>query len=488
LPKGGHVLDLRPIILVIGILLTSLGCVMLLPALLDLLHGNEEWLAFSFSAAITLFCGIGLTLSTWGHTHQLNVKQAFVLTVAAWLALVTFASLPFLNGSYALSFTDAFFESMSGLTTTGATVITKLDHAPAGLLLWRGLLQWIGGIGIIVMSLAVLPMLQIGGMQLFRMESSDTSDKILPRATQIAGSITLLYVTITALCAIAYYLCGMRLLDATVHSMTTIATGGFSNHDQSIAYFQSWRVDMVASIFMIAGSLPFGLYLIMVRGNPGPLYKDSQVRFFLAVLVILIATAWAYQIWVGANEPLRALRLSIFNVISITTGTGYASTDYGLWGGFALVFFFCIMFLGGCAGSTSCGIKMFRFQVVFETVRVSVNRMLFPHGVFSPRYNSKPLPSNVISAVMSFFFLFFICFAALALVLNLIGLDNLTSLSAAASAIANVGPGLGNVVGPVETYASLPVTAKWVLSFGMLLGRLELFTVLVLFSPLLWRS
>ena len=250
-------LDLRPIILVIGILLTSLGCAMLLPALLDLLQDREDWLAFSFSAAITLFCGISLTLSNWGHTSQLNVKQAFVLTVLAWLALVSFAALPFRIGEFHLSITDAFFESMSGLTTTGATVITGLDHAPPGLLLWRGLLQWIGGIGIIVMSLAVLPMLQIGGMQLFRMESSDTSEKILPRATQIAGSITALYVALTALCAVAYYFCGMRLLDAVVHSMTTIATGGFSNHDQSMAYFQSWQVDIVAVVFMIIGSLPF---------------------------------------------------------------------------------------------------------------------------------------------------------------------------------------------------------------------------------------
>ncbi len=481
-------LDFRPIVLVIGILLTSLGCVMLLPAMLDLVQNRAEWVAFSFSAAITLFSGISLTLSNWGHAGQLTVKQAFVLTVLAWLALVSFAALPFAMGEYDLSITDAFFESMSGLTTTGATVITGLDHAPPGLLLWRGLLQWIGGIGIIVMSLAVLPMLQVGGMQLFRMESSDTSEKILPRATQIAGSITVLYVVFTTICAFAYYFCGMRLLDAVVHSMTTIATGGFSNHDDSIAYFQSWKVDMVASVFMIVGSLPFALYLIMLRGNAKPLYKDSQVRFFLSVLLILISTIWVYQVLTDANPPLRALRLSIFNVISITTGTGYASADYGLWGGFSLVFFFCIMFLGGCAGSTSCGIKMFRFQVIAETVRVSVNRMLYPHGVFSPRYNGKPLPDNVIAAVMSFFFLFFICFSALALMLNLIGLDILTSLSAAASAIANVGPGLGNIVGPVGTYATLPETAKWVLSFGMLLGRLELFTVLVLFSPMFWRS
>lgn len=481
-------LDLRPIILVVGILLTSLGCAMLLPAIVDLLLSNADWLAFALSATITLFCGVALTLSNWGNSGQLNVKQAFVLTVASWVALVTFAAIPFYISEFKLSFTDSFFESMSGLTTTGATVIVGLDSAPPGLLLWRGLLQWIGGIGIVVMSLAVLPMLQIGGMQLFRMESSDTSEKILPRATQIAGSITAIYAALTTICAVAYFLCGMQFLDAVVHSMTTIATGGFSNHDQSIAFFDSWSIDMVAALFMIIGSLPFALYLVALRGKPGPLFRDSQIRFFLTILVILIAVVWAFQVWSGTNGPVRALQLAIFNVISITTGTGYASTDFGIWGSFAVVIFFCMMFLGGCAGSTSCGIKIFRFQVILETVRISVNRMLYPHGVFSARYNGERLPDNVIAAVMSFFFLFFVCFAALALVLNLIGLDNLTSLSAAASAISNVGPGLGNIIGPAGTYADLPVTAKWVLSFGMLLGRLELFTVLVLFSPVFWRS
>ncbi len=479
--------DIRPVVLVVGIFLTALGCAMLLPAILDLLLSDRDWLAFVFSAGVTFFSGIVLVLATWGKSESLNVKQAFILTVASWLALVTFAALPFWLGELRMSFTDAFFESMSGLTTTGATVITGLDTAPPGLLLWRGMLQWIGGIGIIVMSIAVLPMLQIGGMQLFRMESSDTSEKILPRATQIAGSLALLYASLSAICAVAYFFAGMRMFDAVVHSMTTIATGGFSTHDLSIGHYQSVAIDSVASIFMILGSLPFALYLIAIRGNARPLLRDSQVRFFLILLVVLIAIAWIYQITVDANSTGTALRHSVFNVISIVTGTGYATTDFGNWGDFALVFFFCIMFLGGCAGSTSCGLKIFRVQVIIETVRVSINRMFYPSGVFPARYNHERLPDNVIAAVMTFIFLFFVCFGVLALGLNLIGLDHLTSMSAAASAISNVGPGLGPVVGPAVTYGTLPDTAKWLLSFGMLLGRLELLTVLVLFSPMFWR-
>ena len=344
--------DIRPILLVVGILLTTLGCAMLLPAITDLALNEPNWVAFAASAGFTLFVGTSLALVTWGRTENLSVKQAFILTTVSWLALAAFAALPLALGTKEMSYTDAFFEAMSGLTTTGATVLTGLDVAPTGLLLWRGLLQWLGGIGIIVMAIAVLPMLQIGGMQLFRMESSDTSEKILPRATQIAGSITLIYVTLTGLCTVGYQVAGMPVFDAVVHAMTTIATGGFSNHDLSIGYFDSAAIDMVGAVFMIVGSLPFVLYLQAVRGNAGHLWTDSQVRFFLALVVVLIGLAWSYELARGTAAPVPGLQLAIFNVISIVTGTGYATTDYGRWGPFALAFFFCIMFIGGCAGST----------------------------------------------------------------------------------------------------------------------------------------
>lgn len=481
-------IDIRPIVLVIGILLSMLGVAMVLPALLDLADGNEDWLVFAQASVLTLFTGIGLVLSSWGRTGTLNVKQAFVLTVASWIALTAFAALPFSLSELRMSYTDAFFEAMSGLTTTGATVITGLEDLPPGILLWRALLQWLGGIGIIVMAVAVLPMLQIGGMQLFRMESSDNSEKILPRATQIAGSISLLYLVFTLACAVGYYFAGMSIFDAASHAMTTIATGGFANYDASLGHFDSTSIHMISVVFMILGSLPFVLYLQAVRGNSQLLFRDSQVRFFLLVLSVAIAIMWIYQITEELNAAPSALQHAIFNVVSITTGTGYATTNYGAWGGFAVLFFFCLMFIGGCAGSTSCGIKIFRYQVILESVRVYLNRILYPEGVFGARYNGRQLPENVISAVLSFFFLFFLCFGLMALVLNLMGLDNLTALSAAASAMANVGPGLGEIVGPAGHYGPLPDAAKWLLCLGMLLGRLELLTVLVLFTPAFWRA
>jgi len=480
--------DIRPILLVVGILLITLGCAMMLPAILDLAVDNDDWVVFAASSGLTIFVGVSMALIAWGRTGSLTVKQAFVLTTLAWLALVAFAAIPFSLSNLEMSYTDAFFEAMSGLTTTGATVIVGLDLAPPGILIWRALLQWLGGIGIIVMAIAVLPMLQVGGMQLFRMESSDTSEKILPRATQISGLITAIYIVITIACVFGYYASGMRVFDAVAHAMTTVATGGFSTHDASIGYFQSASVDTVAVIFMVIGSLPFALYLQAVRGKPRLLYMDSQVWAFMAVAASIVLIIWGYQIAVGVAEGTGAFRDAAFNAISIMTGTGYATKPYDQWGTFAVMFFFCTMFIGGCAGSTSCGIKIFRFQVLAGSVRAYLRRIVFPHGVFVPRYNGRILPGNVSVAVMSFFFTFLACFAVTALVLNLIGLDNLTAMSSAASAIANVGPGLGEIVGPAGTYAPLPDSAKWVLSAAMLLGRLELFAVLVLLTPAFWRS
>jgi trk system potassium uptake protein TrkH len=480
--------DLRPIFLVSGILLSTLGTAMLIPGLYDLAMDSEDWKAFAGSALVTLFIGVSLTLANWGQTSDLSIKQAFVLTTLVWIELVGFAALPMAFSELDMSYTDAFFESMSGLTTTGATVMTGLDSAPPGVLLWRGILQWLGGIGIIVMAITVLPMLQVGGMQLFRLESSDTSEKILPRATQIAGSIAGLYVSLSLACALAYLIAGMEVFDAIIHAMTTIATGGFSNHDASMGYFDSLAIDMIAVVFMIISSLPFALYLQAIAGRTGPLWRDPQTRLFLFFVVTFIAIMWFYQLAQEIAAPGAAFQRAAFNVVSILTGTGYATTDYGLWGPFAMVFFFVIMFMGGCAGSTSCGLKTFRFHVMLEHIRTQIKLQLHPNGIFIPRYNKKPLHEDVIMSVMSFIMLFFLCFLLLALALNLLGLDNVTSLSAAASAIANVGPGLGPIVGPAGTYSALPDTAKWLLGFGMLLGRLELFTVLVLFMPAFWRS
>ncbi len=480
-------LDIRPILLVIGILLTTLGIAMVIPALVDLASDEADWKVFIVAAGVTTFVGASLTIATWGWRGTLGLQQAFLLTTLSWVMLVVFAALPFVFSDLKLTYTDAFFEAMSGLTTTGSTVITGLDYVPPGILLWRALLQWLGGIGIIVMAVAVLPMLQVGGMQLFRLESSDTSEKILPRATQIAGSIITLYLVLSMLCALCYYLANMNAFDAITHAMTTIATGGFSTKDASLGGFDSSAIETVSIIFMLIGSMPFVLYLQAIRGKPGSFFRDTQVHWFIGTVTTIVSAFTIYLVIANINGGTDAFRHAAFNVISILTGTGYATTDYGLWGGFSVVGFFCLMFIGGCAGSTSCGIKIFRFQVIFQAMRVHVFRMIHPHGVAAPKYNGRTISESVVSSVAAFFFLFFVCFAVLAVFLSFMGLDTLTAFSAAGTAIANVGPGLGDIVGPSGTFAPLPAAAKWLMSFGMLLGRLEIFTVLVLFTPALWR-
>ncbi len=481
-------IDLRPILLVTGVLLATLGCAMMIPALYDLTVGNEDWLIFAASSIVTLFVGVSLAFANRGRTENFSIKQAFLLTNILWLSLTAFGALPFAWSHLNISYTDAFFESMSGITTTGATILTDLDKVPPGILLWRALLQWLGGLGIIVMAISLLPILQVGGMQLFRVEGFETEGKFMPRATQIAGSLSVLYLAITTICAVAYYLAGMSVFDAVVHSMTTIATGGYSTRDASIAYFSSPAIEVLTIIFMIVGSLPFVLYLKELRGGRGALFADSQVRWFFGTLAIFCVLAFiAYQ--PSQPEPLGPRLITIiFNVVSIMTGTGYTTTAYDNWSAMAVVVFFVLMFIGGCSGSTSCGIKIFRFQIIFEMIRCRLQAVIYPKGVFVERYNGAPIADTVTSAVMGFFFLFLLCFAVIATLLSLIGLDTVTALSAAASAVSNVGPGLGQIVGPVGNYAALPDSAKWILSFGMLLGRLEIFTVIILFTPTYWRS
>ena len=481
-------IDFRPILLVTGILLATLGVAMLLPAVVDAAQANPDWQVFCFAAGFSVFAGGALYFSARGTGGEVSVRQAFILTTVAWVVMPAFAALPFAFSELELSYTDAYFEAMSGLTTTGSTVIVGLDYAPPGLLLWRALLQWLGGIGIIVMAVAILPLLQVGGMQLFRMESSDTSEKVLPRAAQIAGATGGIYLILTFVCVGALWAAGMPLFDSFAHAMTTIATGGFSTSDGSVGHFNNATVDWIIVVFMLLGSLPFVLYLQAVRGRPLLLWRDSQVRWFLSIIVVSVLSMTFWTSVETGRSLADALRYCAFNVISIVTGTGYSSTDYGQWGTLAVAAFFFFMFIGGCAGSTSCGVKVFRFQVMYETARVQMSRLLQPHGVFVPHYNQRPIPDSVIDAVMSFIFLFALVFGVLALALTALGLDFMTSISGAATAIANVGPGLGDVIGPAGTFQPLPDSAKWVLSAGMLLGRLELFTVLVLFTPRFWRA
>lgn len=465
-----------------------LGVSMLAPALVDFSLGNATWPVFIGAAAVSITIGLGLWASARGTTSQLSARQAILMTVGSWASLAALGALPFYWSGVTASYTDAFFESMSGITTTGATVITGLDNLPTGILLWRAILQWLGGLGIIVMAVAVLPMLQIGGMQLFKAEAFETPEKILPRATQISGSLTLVYAVLSAVCALLYASAGMGIADAVMHAMTTVATGGFSSKNLSIGAFGSAQIEMIAIVFMILGSLPFILFVQLSGGRIRPLLRDAQVRAFALTVTALVLTLWFYLALTGQQPGLSGLRRAAFNLISIMTGTGYASGDYESWGLFSTALFFIVMFIGGCAGSTACGIKIFRFQVLFQELRQQTARLIFPNGIFVKQFNGRPISEGVSSAVMSFFFLYLASFIVLAIALSLTGLDPLTAFSGAATAISNVGPGLGPVIGPTGNFSSLSDTAKWLLSAGMILGRLELFTVLVLLLPAFWRN
>ena len=409
------------------------------------------------------------------------------MATGAWVVIALFGSLPLVFSELEMSFTDAFFESMSGITTTGATVITGLDTSPPGILFWRAILQWLGGIGIIVMAVSILPMLQIGGMQMFKIEAFET-DKVLLRAAQLAGGIFLVYVLLTFVAILILWSLGMSGFDAIAHAMTSIATGGYSTRDASIGHYDTPAIQWAISGFMILGAIPFVLYLRALRGNFMALLRDTQVQWMLAIMAISVAAMTAHLVYNSLLIGHDAIRHATFNVISVMTGTGYASADYGLWGEFAYALLFVLMFIGGCAGSTTCGIKIFRIQVLYETALAQLRRLIQPNGVFIPYYNHKPIPETVAFSVMSFFFLFITAFGLLAAALGLVGLDFITAVSGSASALANVGPGLGEIIGPSGNYQTLPDSAKWLLTAGMLLGRLELFTVLVLFAPAFWRG
>ena len=481
-------IDFRPVLFVVGMLLTALAGAMLIPAAIELLFGHEDWRAFVFSSAATLFVGGALVLATHTERARLGLRQAFLMTTLCWLMAATFSAFPFMLTEVPLNFTDAFFESMSGITTTGSTVMIGLDHAPPGILIWRALLQWFGGVGFIVTALAVLPMLQVGGMQLFRTESTDRSEKALPRTTQLAAWIAGIYASMTVVWALMLWLAGMTPFDAVTHSMTTIATGGFSTSDQSLGAYHQPTIHWIITFGMMAGALPFVLYLQAVRGQPKPLLQDTQVRWFLGTLGFIIAGLTIAQVAYSEQEFWIALRHGAFNATSIMTGTGFASDEYDTWGTFAPAIFFVIMFIGGCAGSTSCGIKIFRFQILFAAAGLQMKRLIQPRGVFIAYYNRKPISASVIESVMAFSLIYAAGFVVLTILLGVMGLDFLTAASGAATAISNVGPGLGDVIGPSGTFVALPDVAKWALAIGMLLGRLEFFTVLVLFVPRFWRG
>jgi trk system potassium uptake protein TrkH len=479
---------MRQVLFIIGILLVMLALGMALPAAADIAARNPDWQAFLGAAAITAFVGGCLILANGQRAILLTRKDCFLLTTLSWLAVCVFGALPFVMSAPGISFTDAFFETMSGLTTTGSTVLVGLDGMPPGILLWRGLLQGLGGIGIIVMVIGLMPFMRVAGMQLFKTESSDISDKSLPQLRQVSMAIIVIYVALTSACALAYWIAGMTGFEAIIHAMATISTGGFSTSDDSIGHFKSPAIEWIGVVFMIAGSLPLLIYLRTALGDHWAIVRDRQVRVLVTLLIVvsLVLGLWLRQ---TTGVPLGdAIRLAAFNVTSIVTTTGFASADYNAWGALAVGVFFVLTFIGGCSGSTAGGIKIFRFEILAIAFRTHIWRVLMPHTVMPASYNNRPLKGEVYYAVMLFVVTYLGVTTLGALLLAAMGLDLVTALSGMAQAVGNVGPGLGPIIGPAGNFSSLPEGAKWVLSFGMLLGRLELFTVLVLLSPAFWRS
>ena len=478
----------KTVFFAIGVLLITLGAFMLVPFFVQFMY-DEKNDTFLSSASITIFIGILLVLSNLEENKKLNLQQAFLLTTLSWLSIAIFGCIPFLLSNLNLSIVDAFFESMSGITTTGSTIITNLDNAPKSILIWRAILQWLGGIGVIVMAITVLPLLNVGGMQLFRMESSDTTEKILPRTREVTIIISIIYLTLTFACGVAYWLVGMNIFDSIAHSMTTIATGGFSTYSSSIGYFQNPKIEIIAIIFIVLGSIPFIAYIKFVKGDQKIFFKDVQIKGLIYIFIVSILLMLLYLLLSNKDYSFAEnLRISTFNVVSILSGTGYVTSDFSLWGKFPLIFFLFLMFIGGCAGSTTCGIKIFRFQILGLFILNQIKKLIYPHGIFPMKYNNEKISNPFIYSIMTFIFLYFFIFFILAALLSLDGLDFVTALSGSASAISNVGPGLGDVIGPNGNFSDLPNFSKLSLSLGMLLGRLELFAVLVLFFPSFWKN
>ena len=481
-------LDMRPVGYVVGLLVAVLGLFMILPLLVDIAQGQGHWRVFLEAGLITTVTGGIISLACANGVREgLTIQQTFLLTSGVWLMLPLFGALPFMLGQTNLGFTDAFFEAMSGLTTTGATVLSGLEDLPKGLLMWRGILQWLGGIGIIVVAMVFLPELKVGGMQIFKSEGFDTMGKILPRAGQIATQISVIYIWLTLACVMSYLAAGMNTFDATVHALTTIATGGFANYDASFATF-SGPTEYVATVFMISAALPFVRYVQMINGNVTALHRDRQVRTFLVTVALLIAVTTLVLQQIVPRDFEVAFREALFNITSIISGTGFASADYMQWGGFLISLFFFIGLIGGCAGSTACSIKIFRYQLLLASIRAQLGRIRSPHGIFTPRYDGRPVGQDVLNSVMSFFMFFVVTLGLVAVALSLTGLDLVTSVSGAAAALANIGPGLGEIIGPTGNYGSLDNAAKWILTAAMLIGRLELMAVYVILTVSFWRA
>lgn len=477
------------ILRILGILLMVFSLTMVVPLLVGMLHGEPISRGFVSAFAITLCTGLLIWLPFRRFQQELRTRDGFIITALFWTVLGLFGALPlYLNEELSLSVADAVFESISGLTTTGATVITGIDGLPFSLLFYRQQLQWLGGMGIIVLAVAILPMLGIGGMQLYRAETPGPvkDSKLTPRITETAKALWYIYASLTLTCFLAYWAAGMTLFDAICHSFATVAIGGFSTHDASFGYFDSALIEAIAVIFMLLSGINFGLHFFAWRNRRlSHYFKDPEFKFYLTILGLVTLVTFALLTYSNTYEPLEAIRTSLFEVVSIATTTGFATADFTAWPSLLPFLLFVAAFSGGCAGSTGGGMKVIRILLLYKQGIREVKRLIHPNGIFTIKLGNNPVPERVIEAVWGFFSVYMLVFVFMLMALLATGLDQVTAWSAVGATLNNLGPGLGGVSGH---YGELNEPAKWVLCVSMLLGRLEVFTLIVIFSPMFWRK
>ncbi|MGD9639478.1 MAG: TrkH family potassium uptake protein [Alphaproteobacteria bacterium] len=480
--------DIRPVFMACGLTTALFALCMLIPAFVDYFYQGTSWIVFLESAGICFYFGLSMFFATKTNIKAISIKQAFLFTVLVWLMLVIAGSLPFYIYLFPNNYTNAFFEAMSGLSTTGATVIVGLNDMTPGILLWRSMLNFIGGIGIVAVAVSFFPYFRVGGMQIFQMESSENFGKITPRVADMAKNIALVYLVLFFACSLCLKFAGMNWFDAINHAMPTIATGGFSNKDSSIGYYNNPLYEFILIVFMISGALPLTYYIRLFQKNREKNDQDRQVVTFILVIAFFVICSTIWLFLAKNINFTEALRKSSFNVTSIITDTGFASDDYGLWGNFAITIFFILPFIGGCTGSTAGAIKIFRWQIFFGYLKENIIHLFLPHKVIKMKYGQQSYNADLLISVIIFIALYVVFFVICTFLVSATGVDFLTSSSTVAASMANSGPGLGSIAGPSGNYLSLPLTAKWILSFAMLAGRLELLTILVLFMPEYWKS
>jgi trk system potassium uptake protein TrkH len=481
-------IDMRPVGYVIGLLTAAMGLTMVAPMLFDIFHNDPEWKTFLQSSVLTTMAGVFLALACSNQLADgLTLKQSFILTTGVWIALPAFGAIPFMIGETELSLVDAVFESMSGMTTTGATAIEGLETHSYGILLWRGILQWLGGLGIIIVAMIFLPVMKVGGMQFFQSEGFDTSGKSLPRALDIAKGLLNIYIGLTVLCALCYGIAGMNMQESIVHAFTTIATGGYSTSDASFAAFPG-APQYVSVVFMFLASVPFLRFLQVLSGDPKPLFKDAQVRAYFTWTLYATALIVVFRMFSHGDYSEEMFRSTLFNVVSIFSGTGYGDGDVLAWGPFAFAILFAVGMIGGCSGSTGCSIKVFRYQFMLRAISAQIQRLYSPSRVVAVRFEGRAVSDDVLSSVMLLFSCFVMTFGILVVLMGMTGLSFFAAITGAWTSIFNIGPVFGPEVGPSGAVHPFPDTAKWLMILGMLLGRLEIVSVVVLILPRFWRS